>query len=74
MAVGQKLRDTSLRHRETAMYRQHRLVSEYSTVAKAFASTDAMSAQTVRTGAPSDGIALAVVDAHGDVVPRPATH
>ena len=50
------------------------VLSEHATIAEAFASIDAMSAQMVRTRAPSDAIALAIVDEHGDVVPRPATH
>jgi hypothetical protein len=54
--------------------RQATLRSEHATVTEAFAALDAMSAQMVRTGAPSDGIELVVVNAFGDVVPRPATH
>jgi len=54
--------------------RQAILQSEHATVAEAFAALDAMSAQMVRTGAPSDAIALVVVDEFGDVVLRPATH
>ena len=49
------------------------MLSEHATAAKAFASIDAMSAQMVRTGAPSDALVLVVVDEFSDVVPQPAT-
>ena len=36
-----------------------------------FAEIDRLSAQMVRTGAPSDAVELIVVDAAGELVPRP---
>jgi hypothetical protein len=54
--------------------RQATLQSEHAAVAKAFAAIDALSAQMVRTGAPSDAIELVVVNESGEVLPRPDTH
>ena len=47
------------------------MVSEHVTVAEAFAEIDRLSAQMVRTGAPSDAVELLVVDATGRTVSRP---
>ena len=47
------------------------IVAIVATAAKAFTSIDAMHTQMLRTGAPSDAIAMAVVDEHGDQVARP---
>jgi hypothetical protein len=54
--------------------RQATLQSEHATIAQAFAAIDAMSARMVRIGAPGDALELIVIDEHGNVVPRPATH
>jgi hypothetical protein len=45
---------------------------EHATVPEAFAAIDALSAQIVRTGAPSDAVELIVVDNGGE--PVPAAH
>ena len=45
--------------------------SQHATIQAAFAWIDDLSAQMVRTGAPSDGIELMVVDDTGARVPRP---
>jgi hypothetical protein len=54
--------------------RQATLISEHSTATEAFAEIDRLAARMVRTGAPSDAIELAVIDAGGTVVERPDTH
>ena len=54
--------------------RQAELISEHQSVAAAFAEIDRLSAEMVRTGAPSDAIELVVVDAADQIVPRPDTH
>ena len=46
-------------------------LSEHSTGAEAFDEIDRLSAQMVRTGAPSDAVELIVVDDHDRVVRRP---
>ncbi len=51
--------------------RQATLMSEHHTVAAAFAEIDRLSAEMVRTGAPSDAIELVVVDADDRLVRRP---
>ncbi|MCZ6734561.1 MAG: hypothetical protein O7C65_02080 [Planctomycetota bacterium] len=48
--------------------RQADLISEHHTVAAAFAEIDRLSAEMVRTGAPSDAIELVVIDADDRVV------
>lgn len=47
------------------------MIGEHLTVAEAFAEIDRLSAQMVRTGAPSDAVELLVVDATGRAVSRP---
>jgi hypothetical protein len=47
------------------------LIGEYGAVLEAFAALDALSAQMVRTGAPSDAVELIVVDDRVDRVARP---
>ena len=54
--------------------RESTLIAERATVAEAFAEIDRLSAQMVRTGAPSDAIELIVIDAGGQIVPRPRAH
>ncbi len=51
--------------------RQATLMSEHATVAAAFAEIERLSAEMVRTGAPSDTVELVVVDADGQIVLRP---
>jgi hypothetical protein len=54
--------------------RQASVLSQHVTVTSAFAAIDAMRAQMVRTGTPSDALDdLVVADEQGNVVPRP-TH
>ena len=48
--------------------------SEHATVVEAFDAIDALSAQMVRTGAPSDAIELIVVDERGKRIRRPESH
>jgi hypothetical protein len=50
------------------------VISEHATAAEAFAEIDRLSAQMVRTGAPSNAIELIVVDAAGQIVQRPSAH
>jgi hypothetical protein len=64
------------RHRVVQPYgpnigNQSTVISEHTTVADAFAEIDRLSAQMVRTGAPSDAIELLVVDSQGRQVIRP---
>ena len=40
----------------------------------AFAQIDRLSAQMIRTGAPSNAVELLVVDAVGRIIPRPGAH
>ena len=47
---------------------------EHATSAEAFAALDALSARMVQTGAPSNAVELIVVDAAGQIVPRPGAH
>jgi hypothetical protein len=54
--------------------REATLISEHATPADAFAEIDRLSARMVRTGAPSDAVELILVDAAGEVVPRPGAH
>lgn len=54
--------------------REATLISEHPTAAEAFAEIDRLSAQMVRTGAPSDAVELIVVDARGGLVPRHDAH
>ena len=54
--------------------REASVLSEHATVAEAFEAIDAIAAQAVRTGAPSDALEVLVADEHGNVVSRPATH
>ena len=54
--------------------RQATLISECATAADAFAEIDRLSAQMVRTGAPSNAIELIVVDANDRIVQRPEAH
>ena len=54
--------------------RQATFQSEHATVAEAFAALDALSAEMVRTGAPSDAIELIVVDDDGRPVTRSSRH
>jgi hypothetical protein len=54
--------------------RQATLQSEHTTVAEAFAALDVLSAEIVRTGAPSDAIDLIVVDDDGRPVTRSSRH
>ena len=53
--------------------RQATLVSEHATV-EAFDAIDQLSAEMVRTGAPSNAVELIVVNADDRVVPRPGAH
>jgi hypothetical protein len=50
------------------------LISEHDTAAEAFAEIDRLSAQMLRTGAPSDAVELFVVNVAGEIVARPVTH
>ncbi len=54
--------------------RQAELISEHQTAAEAFDAIDQLSAQMVRTGAPSDAIELVVVGADDRVGGRPDAH
>ena len=54
--------------------RQAKIISEHASAAEAFAGIDRLSAQMVRTGAPSDAIELIVIDPYGQIVPRPHAH
>ena len=47
------------------------LISKHHTTAAAFREIDRLSAEMVRTGAPSDAVELVVVDAEDRVVVRP---
>ncbi len=47
------------------------MLSQHVTVAEAFAELDRLSAQMVRTGAPSDAVELIVVDQDDRIVKRP---
>lgn len=51
--------------------REATLISEHATAVEAFAEIDRLSAQMVRTGAPSDGVELLVVDGKDQIVRRP---
>lgn len=51
--------------------RQATLISEQATAADAFNAIDRLSAEMVRTGAPSDAVELIVVDASGQIIARP---
>lgn len=51
--------------------RQATLISEHGTAAEAFGEIDRLSAHMVRTGAPSDGVELLVVDGKDQIVRRP---
>ncbi len=54
--------------------RQAELISEHQTALEAFEAIDQLSAQMVRTGAPSEAIELVVVDANDRVVLRPGAN
>lgn len=54
--------------------REATIVSEHASAAEAFAEIDRLSAQMVRTGAPSDAVELFVVDVNGQIAPRPRSH
>jgi hypothetical protein len=54
--------------------REATVVSEHATAADAFAEIDHVSAQMVRTGAPSDYVELIVIDGEGRIVQRPDAH
>ena len=54
--------------------RQASVLSEHATIDEAFAAIDALCAQMVRTGAPSDAIELIVVDGDGRQVARSSSH
>ena len=54
--------------------RQATLISQHATALEAFAALDHLSAEMVRTGAPSDAVELLVVDAADQIVPRPGAH
>ena len=54
--------------------RESTVISEHQTAADAFAEIDRLSAQMVRTGAPSDMVELIVVDEAGRIVQRPGAH
>ena len=54
--------------------REATMISEHAAAVKAFAEIDRLSAQMVRTGAPSDAVELLVVDSGGNVVARSGTH
>ena len=54
--------------------RESTLISEHAMAEDAFAHIDQLSAQMVRTGAPSDGVELIVVDQEDVVVPRPGVN
>ena len=51
--------------------RESTIISEHATAAEAFAEIDRVFSEMVRTGAPSDAIDLIVVNADGQIVPRP---
>jgi hypothetical protein len=51
--------------------RESTVISEHQSAADAFAEIDRLSAQMVRTGAPSDAVELVVVDA---IIQRPEAH
>jgi hypothetical protein len=53
--------------------RQATLISEHASVEDAFAEIDRLSAQMVRTGAPSHAVELIVVDQAGRIISRPST-
>jgi len=46
------------------------VVSTHETAAQAFAAIDALSAEMVRTGAPSNAVELIVVDSEHNIVAR----
>lgn len=52
--------------------RQATLISEPATVTEAFREIDRLASEMVRTGAPSDAVALLVVDPQHRIVRRPA--
>lgn len=54
--------------------RESTVASEHATAADAFAEIDRVSAQMVRTGAPSNAVELIVVDPQGRIVQRPEAH
>jgi hypothetical protein len=54
--------------------RDSTMISERATAADAFAEIDRLSAQMVRTGAPSDAVELIVVDEAGRVIQRPEAY
>ena len=51
--------------------REASILSEHQNEREAFAEIDRLSAEMVRTGAPSDAIELVVVDATGGIIRRP---
>jgi hypothetical protein len=54
--------------------REATIISEHQTAADAFAEIDRLSAQMVRTGAPSNAVELLVVDPAGRIIQRPESH
>ena len=50
--------------------REATIISEHATEGDAFAEIDRLSAEMVRSGAPSNAVELIMVDATGRVVPR----
>ena len=54
--------------------REATIISEHQTAADAFAEIDRLSAQMVRTGAPSNAVELLVVDPAGRIIQRPEAH
>ena len=50
---------------------QSAVLGDHATVAEAFAQIDRMTAQMVRTGAPSNAVELFVIDDRGSVIRRP---
>ncbi|HYE85345.1 MAG TPA: hypothetical protein VEA16_03245 [Vicinamibacterales bacterium] len=54
--------------------REATLIGEHASVHAAFAQIDRLTAQMLRTGAPSNSIDLLVVDETGNVVKRPGAN
>jgi len=54
--------------------REATIISEHQTAPDAFAEIDRLSAQMVRTGAPSNTVELLVVDPAGRIIQRPEAH
>ena len=54
--------------------RESTVISEHQTAADAFVEIGRLSAQMVRTGAPSNAVEFLVVDDAGRIVQRPGAH